>query len=207
MWLVSDLLFVVDRCCHFITLYANDLQQAGGFPNAAPPNKTIKTAHLMTQSAGGKPEAIGGFAAHGDELFVATQPTNFRGDPLQPCINVFTQDGTFLRRMAAPCAPSGLMAALSVNYGPVLVTIPSYTHDAYPWTRLPAWVWVHKLDGSALHKIHFASTPLDAATVGGRIYMTTCRADHPEPVVPNSYAYDLPAAECVNGVRIVDLEF
>tara|TARA_B110000046_G_scaffold58218_1_gene65213 strand:+ start:110 stop:280 length:171 start_codon:yes stop_codon:yes gene_type:complete len=55
--------------------------------------------------------------------------------------------------------------------------------------------------------------PHDATVSGSRIYVATRKGDYPEHTqrfmcgIQKEFDYDLSAAECVNGVRIVDVEF
>ena len=107
------------------------------------------------------------------------------------------------------------MAAQSAEHGPILVTISHNHEDCFPWTRYDH-VCVHKLNGTALHRVRFASTPHDATVSGSRIYVATRKGDYPEHTlrfmcgirtVYGRSSDDLSAAECVNGVRIVDVEF
>lgn len=179
LWVIGSLLYVVNRARHFMTLSVDDLTHVGGFTNIV----------------GAKPERILGLASVGDELFVASEPTDFRGYPEQERINVFTHNGTFVRHVNIR-AP-GLLAAHSVSYGPVLVKFSGGS---------PRFVRVFGLDGQLIDQIRFASASCDATVVGSRVFVATRIADYPEPRVSNSYAYDLPDAECVNGVRVVDIE-
>ena len=105
------------------------------------------------------------------------------------------------------------MAAQSAEHGPILVVLHCTHEDCFPWTCYEH-VCAHKLDGTrALHRVRFASTPHDAAVLGSRIYIATQKGDYPEHTqrfmcgVRKEFASDLPAAESVNGVRTVDLEF
>ena len=249
LWLVEDFIYTAgpgSRCGRFAVLRITDLQQVGGFANITPDShksekeRAEKLSNPHGYATHAEIKSIYGLAVHGDELFVASRPEDFRGFPLTPHINVFSRDGTFLRRLnleafwptgvgpdgksLAPWIPSSrekhkyshepscLMAAQSAEHGPILVTI-SYNHeDCFPWTRYDH-VCVHKLDGTALHRVRFASTPHDATVSGSRIYVATRKGDYPEHTLRfmsgiwKEFDYDLSAAECVIGVRIVDVEF
>ena len=50
--------------------------------------------------------------------------------------------------------------------------------------------------------IRFASVPQDVTAHGRRVYVCTREA-----LPDNVYAYELPAAERVNGARVVDVKF
>ena len=217
------------------------MQQIGGFANVTPHTHQSKEERPGSGGAypavTGKPEAITGLAAHGEELFVASEPVDFRGYPLRPRINVFSRDGTFLRHLelqsfwptgvlvdgpdgklaprvlepqehhecphgrGRPHDPCGIFAAQSAEYGPLLVTIRGIQQDRCPWTR-HVHVCTHAIDGRALHAIRFASVPQDVTAHGRRVYVCTREA-----LPDNVYAYELPAAERVNGARVVDVKF
>ena len=126
IWLIGDLLYGVGRGLFLLNI--TDLQQVGGFRNITPkgygePDEPIPLWKVLSMPVTGEPESIGGLAACGDELFISSTPHNFRGESLrQEHINVFTHDGSFLRHLKLHC-PGPFMAASSVNYGSVLVSI------------------------------------------------------------------------------------
>ena len=168
IWLIGDLLYGVGRGLFLLNI--TDLQQVGGFRNITPkgygePDEPIPLWKVLSMPVTGEPESIGGLAACGDELFISSTPHNFRGESLRrEHINVFTHDGSFLRHLKLHC-PGLFMAASSVNYGPVLVSI-----HGNPCRNS---IYVYALDGRMLHSIRFASEPLCAAAVGNRVFVAT----------------------------------
>ena len=125
----EDLGILVEFRGHFAILSCTDLQQIGGFANITPDSHKSEEelAEKLRNPYGyqthAETESLSGLAVHGDELFVASEPADFRGFSRTPRINVFTRDGTFLRRLELPV--SGVMAAQSAEHGPILVTFCS----------------------------------------------------------------------------------
>jgi hypothetical protein len=202
-----------------------------GYPNVTSPGHvSIFNVDLQLVSkfsnvdTDGKVEGVYSLTAHGSELFMSSTDSQ--------CIKVLTLDGKFLRQVhleyvwptpvvgfdlqlpspderkkcfLMPRRP--LMIAQSMEDGPVFVTLPTHLAEDNPPYVDYTHVCTHALDGRALHKIRFASMPHDAQAIGSRIYATTREGEYPGDQVANGYLYDLPAAELVNGVRVIDLQF